>query len=117
MRCLSQAQASVELITKKRYKSTTILSHCRICSTSWKQRLDIDKEARKTAKWCIQAKAMKGTQRLWKQHMTNEELYKDLQKVNREKIEACRTLPQAARRNIIESSSLATYHCENCENC
>ena len=59
---LSQAQSSVELTTKERYKSKIILSHCRICSTLRQQYMDINKEARTTARWHILANAVKSTQ-------------------------------------------------------
>ena len=73
----------MKLTTKEIYKSKIILTHCKICSTLRKQTWTLTKELEQQLNGTYTRILRKALNVSWKQHMTNEELYKNLQNVSK----------------------------------
>ena len=79
----SSIECGQELTTKEIYKSKIILSHCRICSTLRKQYMVLTKKLEQPLDGTYTQMLRNALNVSWKQHMTNEELYKNLQNVGK----------------------------------
>ena len=73
----------MELTTKEKYKSKIILSHCSICSTLRSNTWTLTKKLEQQLDGTYTRMLRKALNVSWKQHMTNEELYKNLQNVSK----------------------------------